>query len=260
MFAGALLVTTLAIVIPSLPFRLGLFEFYRLSWFHLYIAAGSASVAVALAGSRGTSATLLAGGAAIVLLLPLAQQIVIGARVPGGTIERLDSIIEMRPLAPMLLTGRGRAGPREDVFAAPVPDAGHRALLCVARLAGARNAAPVVLDLVPLRADLDAHANADALLRLVCNVSAVADHRAELQCALGAATQAGPAARRRSCFCSHTGCRCATSWSRHPPAAIRPSVRCGRPRGTAQSCAKEPGIVLADNDAGTSSATTRNAR
>jgi asparagine N-glycosylation enzyme membrane subunit Stt3 len=48
-FAGALLLTTLSILIPSLPFRLGLFEFYTLSWFHLYVAAGSAVVALALA-------------------------------------------------------------------------------------------------------------------------------------------------------------------------------------------------------------------
>ena len=44
-FAAALVLATLAVLIPSLPFRLGLFEFYTLSWFHLYIAAGSATVA-----------------------------------------------------------------------------------------------------------------------------------------------------------------------------------------------------------------------
>jgi hypothetical protein len=110
LFAGALLVTTLAIEIPSLPFRLGLFEYYSLSWFHLYIAAGTAAVTAALAGfarSKRNVALLVAG--AIVLLLPLAHQIVMARAFLGGTIERLDSIAEMRALPPMLWTDPGRA-------------------------------------------------------------------------------------------------------------------------------------------------------
>jgi hypothetical protein len=110
-FAGALLVATLAIVVPSLPFRIGLFEYYTLSWFHLYIAAGSATVVVALAGfARNRRNVALLAGAAIVLLLPLVQQIVMARAFLGGTIERLDAIMEMRPLPPMLLTEPGRAG------------------------------------------------------------------------------------------------------------------------------------------------------
>jgi hypothetical protein len=50
---------------------------------------------------------LLIGGA-IVLLLPLAQQLVMARAFLGGTIERLDAIMEMRPLPPMLLTEPGR--------------------------------------------------------------------------------------------------------------------------------------------------------
>jgi len=38
-FAATQLASTLAILIPSLAFRLGQFEFYALSWFHLYAAA-----------------------------------------------------------------------------------------------------------------------------------------------------------------------------------------------------------------------------
>jgi hypothetical protein len=108
-FAGALLVTTLAIEIPSLPFRLGLFEYYTLSWFHLYIAAGSAAVVVALAGfARNKRNIALLIGGAIVLLLPLAQQILMARAFLGGTIERLNAIMEMRPLAPMFSTESGR--------------------------------------------------------------------------------------------------------------------------------------------------------
>ena len=35
--------TTIAILLPSLAFRLGRFEFYTLSWFHLYVAVGTSS-------------------------------------------------------------------------------------------------------------------------------------------------------------------------------------------------------------------------
>jgi hypothetical protein len=108
-FAGTLLVTTLAIEIPSLPFRLGLFEYYTLSGFHFYIAAGSAAVVVALAGfERNKRNVALLVGAGIVLLLPLAHQIIMARAFLGGTIERLDAIMEMRSLPPLLLTEPGR--------------------------------------------------------------------------------------------------------------------------------------------------------
>jgi hypothetical protein len=111
LFAGALPLTTLAIVIPSLPFRLGLFEYYTLSWFHLYVAFGSAAVAVALAAfSRNKRNVALLAGGAVVLLLPLVHQIVLVHGFLGAKIERLDSIAEMRALPPMLLTADGRSG------------------------------------------------------------------------------------------------------------------------------------------------------
>jgi hypothetical protein len=109
LFAAALLATTLAIEIPSLPFRLGLFQYYTLSWFHVYVAAGSAGLVVALSvlGPTRRNMALLAG-AAVVLLLPLAQQIVMARAFLGGTIARLDTIVEMRSVPPMFLTELGR--------------------------------------------------------------------------------------------------------------------------------------------------------
>ncbi len=41
-FAGALLFTTALMLLPSQPFRLGMFSYTLHSWFHLYVAAGSA--------------------------------------------------------------------------------------------------------------------------------------------------------------------------------------------------------------------------
>jgi hypothetical protein len=49
--ATTLVATTIIVCLPSLPFRLGRFEFYTLSWFHLYIAAGSA-IAITFMAAR----------------------------------------------------------------------------------------------------------------------------------------------------------------------------------------------------------------
>lgn len=108
-FAGALLAAMVAVLIPSLPVRLGLFEFYTLSWFHLYIATCSAAVTIAMARiAPGNRNFALLAGIAIVLLLPLVRQILIAGAFLGGTIKRLDTIVEMKPLAAMAATPDGR--------------------------------------------------------------------------------------------------------------------------------------------------------
>lgn len=108
-FAAALMLATLAVLIPSLPFRLGLFEFYTLSWFHLYIAACSAAAAIVMARfTPGNRNLALLVGIAFVLLLPLARQVLIAGAFLGGTIARLDSIVEMRPLLYMASNAVGR--------------------------------------------------------------------------------------------------------------------------------------------------------
>lgn len=108
-FTAALVLTTLAVLIPSLPFRLGLFEFYTLSWFHLYVAAGTGVTALALAhfAANKRNVALLAA-LALVLLLPLARQILVARAFLGGTIERLDAIIEMRSVMLMASSPAGR--------------------------------------------------------------------------------------------------------------------------------------------------------
>ena len=69
LFAATLLATTVVILIPSLPFRLGLFEYYALSWFHLYVAAGTAVTSIALAAfARSNRNIALLAGMAVVLL------------------------------------------------------------------------------------------------------------------------------------------------------------------------------------------------
>jgi hypothetical protein len=109
LFAAALLLTTLAVLIPSLPFRLGRFEFYTLSWFHLYVAACSAATALALAAMpKSRKAMGILGAVAAVLLAPLAHQIVTGGEFLAGTTLRLDAINEMRSPISLARSSGGR--------------------------------------------------------------------------------------------------------------------------------------------------------
>lgn len=102
LFATTLLAATLAVTIPSLPFRLGKFEFYTLSWFHLYVACGTALTAVLLVWLRPTRNTILAMVAlAMVLLAPLLHEISIAQSFLSGSLGMLDTIQEMR--SPMRL-------------------------------------------------------------------------------------------------------------------------------------------------------------
>lgn len=93
--AGALLVTTQLVLLPSEPYRQGMFEFGLLSWFHLYIAACSA-VALAWMAWRPFSAARFAGlaGLALLLALPLGAQFASGAGFVSGRFSILDEIVE----------------------------------------------------------------------------------------------------------------------------------------------------------------------
>ena len=96
-FAATLLIATLAVTIPSLPFRLGKFEFYTLSWFHLYVACGTALTAVLLVWLRPARNTILALGAlALALLAPLLHEIRLAQSFLSGSLGMLDAIQEMR--------------------------------------------------------------------------------------------------------------------------------------------------------------------
>lgn len=105
LFSASLLATTLAILLPSLPFRLGHFEFYTLSWFHLYVAAGSAVVSVALAGlAKSKRSIAILAITALLLLIPLAHQTLIARAFLTGTIKRLDTIVEMHALSSLAMS------------------------------------------------------------------------------------------------------------------------------------------------------------
>ena len=95
-FAIALLVATQLILVPSAPYRLGMFEYGLLSWFHFYVAACTAAAAIFLAWqplSRRNFALFCA--LCLALAAPLATQALSGAAWLTGSFSILDQITEM---------------------------------------------------------------------------------------------------------------------------------------------------------------------
>lgn len=96
-FAVVLLLSTLAILIPSLPFRLGRFEFYTLCWFHLYIAACTATMVVLMSRAKPTLRGFgLLAASALVLLIPIIGQVTLAREFLEGSLEFLQPIGEMQ--------------------------------------------------------------------------------------------------------------------------------------------------------------------
>jgi len=96
-FAGALLVTTTLICIPSEPWQRGFFEFYTLSWFHFYIAACVAVFSVLLSwlpkNARNIGIACLAAAAAMV---PLFGALSSGSEFVSGELASIRDIIEVK--------------------------------------------------------------------------------------------------------------------------------------------------------------------
>lgn len=106
-FAVTLVLVTLAVLLPSLPFRLGHFEFYTLSWFHLYVGASSAIMMILLSHVSATRKSLLVLAlVAAALSIPLFGQLHVAGTFMGGLNRHLGSINEMQsPLRAVLRQG-----------------------------------------------------------------------------------------------------------------------------------------------------------
>jgi asparagine N-glycosylation enzyme membrane subunit Stt3 len=93
--ALTLFATTVLIVLPSEPFRQGLFEFGLLSWFHLY-AAACTSIVLAFIGWRGydKKSLLTLAGVCTLLAVPLLGQLIHGAAFLSRDISMLENVIE----------------------------------------------------------------------------------------------------------------------------------------------------------------------
>ena len=96
-FGAVLVLTTLLVLLPSEPFRRGMFELGLHSWFHLYVAVCTA-VAMAFMAWRPASQGAIAALVAISLglAIPLGTQLVGGAGFLSGTFSVLDNIIEVQ--------------------------------------------------------------------------------------------------------------------------------------------------------------------
>lgn len=98
-FALALVLATLLAVLPSEPFRRGMFAFGYLSWFHLYVSLCTAAVAAFLAWRPFTRRQLaMLAGLATALAVPLLAQLALGAAFVSGESSFLRSVIEAQNL------------------------------------------------------------------------------------------------------------------------------------------------------------------
>ena len=98
-FSLALIASSIVILLPSLPFRLGMFEYYLLSWFHLYVACCTALAVTMFAWlprRPSTVAALVLVGA--LLCLPLVGDIRNLNAFVSTDADALKNIMEARSL------------------------------------------------------------------------------------------------------------------------------------------------------------------
>jgi hypothetical protein len=94
-FALTLLVATQLVLLPSEPYREGMFEFGLLSWFHFYVAACTAVTVLFFARTRYTPRGLaLLCAMCAALIAPLARQLLSGAGFLTASFSILGDIVE----------------------------------------------------------------------------------------------------------------------------------------------------------------------
>jgi hypothetical protein len=96
-FCAALLIGTQLMLLPSEPYRSGMFEFGLLSWFHFYVACGTAGASIYM-GWRPFSQGRLVGLAGLGLLssMPAVSQLWQGATFMSSDFSILEDIVEAR--------------------------------------------------------------------------------------------------------------------------------------------------------------------
>lgn len=111
LFAAGLVTATVLAALPSHAFRQGLFEFYVLSWFHVYVAFCTATVAVMLSRADYSRRSLiLIAAIAVALAIPLATQAISGGSFVVARLDVLKNVDEIQsPLRLALdVDGAGR--------------------------------------------------------------------------------------------------------------------------------------------------------
>ena len=98
-FAGTLVLASLALTLPSLALREGRFEYFTLSWFQVYAAGCTAALAVAFARvPRSTAGMGIVTGLIMVLLLPLVGQISLARDFFTVSVAGMEQISEVQSL------------------------------------------------------------------------------------------------------------------------------------------------------------------
>lgn len=96
-FAVTLVAVTQLVLLPSAPYRNGMFEFGLLSWFHFYAAACTAAALAFMAWRPFTRANLgWLAALCVVLAIPGFSQLIGGAGFLTGGFSILDQIVEVR--------------------------------------------------------------------------------------------------------------------------------------------------------------------
>lgn len=107
-FAGALMLATLIMLLPSVAFRQWVFEFSLHSWFHAYVALGTA-IAMVYMTWRAYSGKSLLGllGIGVIMSLPIVADLSRGAEFLGTDFSILGDISEARSPFEMITRGQG---------------------------------------------------------------------------------------------------------------------------------------------------------
>jgi hypothetical protein len=94
--AGTLMLTTLAICLPSQPLQQGFFQFYTLSWFHVYIAAGTCVfIILPTLLDRGPRQIAVLAVSGVLAMIPLFASADLGAAFLGGNLDTIQDILEI---------------------------------------------------------------------------------------------------------------------------------------------------------------------
>jgi hypothetical protein len=95
-FAATLALLTLAVCAPSEPWRQGFFEFYTLSWFHVYAAACTSLFCCVLAYlPRRTSTVWLILAVAAIATLPIVGVLGLAQKFMSGQLDSIQGITEV---------------------------------------------------------------------------------------------------------------------------------------------------------------------
>ena len=250
-FAAALVIAAVAVLLPSQPFQEGRFEFYLLSWFHLYIVCCTGLVMVLLSllsPSRRNVGLLVA--IALALLAPLVKQITYARSFVSGSLGMLDQIMEMR--SPLRLLRDDGVGPVTDFYTLLVLIAPITFAFCAIRLWQERTSPRLlfwiwcVFGLALMTTQVRMHYFGTFALSLpwLVLVQELADRRPEhskrtlLIASLVLLLSYAPVIRHQLIAPAPKG---ADIWF----AALHPIFKPLR-----EACAKDPGVVLADTNAG----------